>query len=59
MLETSNTLNTNKYKFLKFYSNKVKALTMSNQQETKLCYCLAGMRVGSSETTREKSLLKD
>ena len=56
MLETSNTLNTVK---IKLYCNKVKVKIMSNQQETKLCNCLARMRVGSSETTREKSLLKD
>ena len=55
MLETSNTLNTVK---IKLYCNKVKVKIMSNQQETKLCNCLAAMRVGYSETTQEGAFSK-
>ena len=52
MLGSSKTLNTSK---LWFYSNKVKAITMSNQQETFSLSKLKIQSLGSSETTQEGS----
>lgn len=54
MLENSKTLNTSEHLF---YSNKVKDITMSNQQETKSLYQFNIKRVGSSETTQEGSFI--